>query len=164
MIQIIDNWHPDPHALRKQALEGAFVSVDHGGTTFHGIQEVPFSAPDKERLSRCVAKDSIEGRSSFRLYTKDMPQPTMIHNDSELGRWTGILYLNEKAHGGTAFWRPALPIDGIEQVWKQTAQIQGLWNRLIVFDSSLWHSRWPEHVTEGATPETGRLIQLFFFS
>lgn len=170
MIQVIDNWHPRPDALRKFALEQNYETVVSEGVEFPGIAKFEALKGDWALLhEKATGKYQIPAgprTSSFRLYMKGQKQNTFIHWDQGMGRYSGILYLNPVSQGGTAFWTPrkdgADPSSALD--WDMNCWVEAKWNRLLLFDSSLWHSRWPLEVSEGTTPETGRLIQLFFFS
>lgn len=129
----------------------------------------------------------------FRRYMKDEVKETFIHPDAEIGQITALLYLNEpkQCFGGTAFWKHKLykwhmqpfihelePLglkdepklwksileDGFdESKWKMVDYIPMLYNRLIVFDSRLFHSRYPK-TSFGSTIDNARLVKVFFFT
>lgn len=159
MIRVIDNYHPDPATLRAIALRGKFHTEPQGGAYFQGIQVSEGADWGRlHALAEIPPKFIVPtGQEFFRLYTKEMEHPTYIHTDDSMARFTGLLYLNPEPQGGTAFW------DKRDGEWVQTAWIESKWNRLLLFDSRLHHSRYPEDITEGLTPETGRLIQVLFF-
>jgi len=53
--------------------------------------------------------------------------------------------------------------DGLdESKWEQTLFIPGVYNRLVLFNSQLWHSHMPKE-NFGDSKENARMVQLFFF-
>lgn len=118
---------------------------------------------------------------------------TYIHADSNIGTYTAILFLNtpEQCRGGTAFWRykpynwhmlptqAELAAQGIddkpemwdrllaegheERHWQMHEYVHMCFNRLLIFDARLFHSRFPKQAF-GSGVETGRLIKLFFMT
>lgn len=126
----------------------------------------------------------------FRLTLADDVLPTFIHDDAAMARRTGILYLNTQrtCQGGTAFWRhrssglvahptddelavlggdafiEQLRSDGLdESKWEQTGMVEMKWNRLLMFDSRLFHSPYPRQGW-GSSVDDGRLIQVYFLT
>lgn len=179
MIQIIDNFLPDPLGTRKHALESSFVD---------------WSAPDGEVYKRvCITdvpgvRESIERimgpvdfhGMGYRLnYDGELPNAA-IHSDLGWGTHALVLYLCE-GYGGTAFWRHresgSLRIRHgdhallglVESGWDDPAQwemhaLAGLqFNRGLIYESALFHSRWP-FAAFGNAPENGRLIAIAFFT
>ena len=174
-ITAFDNYLRDPHKWRAKALAATYRDVEATGAIFPNIGEIP-----PEMI--------LPGQLSFfRLTLPDDILPTYIHNDSAMAKTTGILYLNlpSQCEGGTAFWKhkesgltsaptPAdlevlgadyvqkLVEDGLqEDRWEQTGLVDMRFNRLLVFDSALWHSPWPRKGW-GSDISNGRLIQVFF--
>lgn len=126
----------------------------------------------------------------FRVSQLDDPFVNFIHADPV--RWGGVAYLNLPEHslGGTAFWRhretgleqhpfddwakygfrseaeawrTLVQKDGIEEdKWELTLFVPARFNRLILFNSRLYHSHMPRR-SFGDTLETARLVQVFFF-
>ncbi len=158
MIQVHDNWHPSPNILRTFALAGEFVTLMQGGARFPGFQA---SETDPWPALGKVMGFPVEGKEAFRIYLKGQTQPTTIHQDAAMSEYSAILYLDKREQGSTAFYRTKglLP-----EEFEMTAIVKSVFNRLVVFNSDLWHSRYPlDEITTGTTPETGRLIQVFFF-
>lgn len=127
----------------------------------------------------------------FRRYLENEENETYIHSDVLIGGYTAILFLNtpEQCQGGTAFWRhkhygwdhhppgELLKRDGLrdepklwseiyedgfdESKWDQVRMVPMKFNRLIVFWSPLYHSRFPK-TAFGSELSSSRLIKVFF--
>lgn len=127
----------------------------------------------------------------FRRYLEAEENETFIHSDVLIGTFTGILFLNppEQCRGGLAFWkhRPygwethptgeqlqrqgltdtpelwkSIYRDGFEEwKWEMTDYVPMAWNRLVLFHSPRFHSRYPQK-TFGTELENARLIRVFF--
>ena len=116
----------------------------------------------------------------FRLnYGGEMPNAA-IHSDLGWGTHAAVLYLSE-GEGGTAFWRHketgatrVNPGDtelfervrhdwGDASKWEQVFLSGIEMGKAIIYESAMFHSRWPFQAF-GDSPETGRLISVAFFS
>jgi hypothetical protein len=102
-------------------------------------------------------------------------EPNDIHTDVDMGEWTGLLYLNPipPEKDGTDFWRhrasgtieSAVPhersIEGRDRDrWELELHVPAEFNRLLLFDSRLFHSR-AIHENYGAG-DSARLVQVVF--
>lgn len=117
----------------------------------------------------------------FRCTNVGMEQ-AYIHSDREFGNHTAIVYMSEHDEPyGTAFYRhkptgllhmPSFAemkelgifdqlkedmVSRDEDKWEQVAFVEGKYNRALIFDAPLFHSRFPLEGI-GSTAETGRLI------
>jgi hypothetical protein len=162
LIQIHDNFHADPHTLRAHALDGKFSPIEQGGAIFPGFQLTEVIGADA--LAKLVGKPVANLQQAFRLYKPGDAQPTFIHQDGALASHSAILYLEPPRNSvhGTDFWNPkkdgANPMDDAD--WTLSLSVPGQFNRLIIFDSQLWHSRFPRHLS----PSQSRLIWVAFFN
>lgn len=158
MIRIVDDWLVDFKETKTRALAGAFGDVVQGGATFPGFRES--NDVDWGRLCELVGAPKRRGVEAFRIYTADQSQPTFIHTDSAINDWSAVLYFD--SIGGTAFWTPkhdnADPFN--ESEWSLHTLVNARPNRLLVFPSHYWHSRYPRAVVQ---PGETRLIQVMFF-
>lgn len=110
----------------------------------------------------------------FRKSPEGQVEPNYIHHDAPMGDWTGILYLNETpAHwDGTLFWTH---VDGAErstseddkssdwdkpEKWKLSHAMQAKFNRLLLFEAPLFHSR--SIKANYGHADDARLIQVVF--
>lgn len=184
---MIDNFLFYAEHRRVQALDAKFTPVDAGGLIFPGIS--PLKTNDILSMPLADARWA-KATEFFRCTLAGDVLPTFIHNDTAMAKKTGILYLNPErtCKGGTAFWKhresglvahpsdeelealggpqyiEKLRADGLdESKWEQVGLIDMAWNRLLLFDSRLWHSPYPR-AGWGNSIETGRLIQVYFLT
>lgn len=168
-----------PASVREHALEAEFGDLaGHDGEVYKrvSIQPVPGLLEAIERVHGPVDMLGM----GYRLnYAGEEPN-TAIHSDLGWGTHAAVVYLSE-GPGGTAFWRHratgATRIDAgdaelFEQVrndwsdpelWKQTQLVEMKLGRGVLYESALFHSRWP-FAAFGDNPETGRLIAVAFFT
>lgn len=124
----------------------------------------------------------------FRVCLADT-EGAYVHSDREQGRFTCVVYLSE--HGdeetGTAFYRHrrtgldrmpsfdemradpeafAMLKDDMVRAspddWDELAFVSGRFNRAVIFDAPLFHSRKPRHGFAD-TPEAGRMVWVSHF-
>lgn len=169
-IHIFDNALPNPEAYRAEVLRREFRTFDFSGSIFHGI-----AANDNSDMPAQFIP-GLEGKVTFfRRSPYGQREPNFIHTDIDMGDWTGILYLNPDAppEDGTLFWehlptgrRRATPEDRMETRWMESEdwdayqRVEAKFNRLLIFDSTLFHSRALFH--NYGTGDEARLIQVFF--
>lgn len=53
-------------------------------------------------------------------------------------------------------------VDRTPDVWEQVGYVEGKYNRAVIFDAPLFHSRFPVEGI-GSTPEEGRLVWVSHF-
>jgi hypothetical protein len=190
---VIDNFLPDPHCDRERALQASFETVVHHGITYRGIAMTDDSlARDKIRAALRIPEDG-SWTVFWRRYLASEENETYIHADALMGQVTGVLFLNEPAqcYGGVAFWRhrlygwshvpPAeeLPKRGLEDTpefwnsviadgqdhrkWEMTDYVPMAFNRLVIFWSPMFHSRYPRR-SFGHLTHDARLVKCFFFN
>lgn len=177
MIRIYDNFLFYADRVRTRALEAKFKTVEPApGVIFRGIADV-----DKNNdwfannVQQVLGVDIKVNYSFFRKSPVGQVEPAYIHSDSDMGHFTAILYLNYEhpEDDGTKFWKskltgscieqtPALPSPDLKD-WQLIKHVPMLFNRAIIFDSRLYHSRSkPENF--GTNDDSARLIQTIFFS
>jgi hypothetical protein len=189
---VVDNFLPDPHDERALALRATYETIEHNGITYRGMSEQP-EGPECAEIRRLLGFTGGKIVTGWRRYLAEEEKETYIHPDSDIGRFTGILYLNppEQCYGGTAFWRyrqygwgrvpaPAeLEAQGLrdtpalwkrilddgedEFLWEMHEYVPMGWNRLLIFDSRYFHSRYPKR-SFGTELSNARLIKLFFIT
>jgi hypothetical protein len=178
-MKIIDEFLPDAHRVRRDALCAPFIDFNApDGETYKRVcmAEVPGL---RESLERHVGPVSIHAMGYRLNYNGEMPN-TAIHSDLGWGTKAVVLYLCD-GEGGTAFWRHKAT--GAERIGPADAEllskVEGDWddaeawdqvelaplkfNRAVIYDGLRFHSRWPFEAF-GTTPEDGRLIAVAFFS
>jgi hypothetical protein len=115
---IIDDFYPDPWAVRQYALSLPFQEVNsvQERNYYKGkltTQNHPFSQYGLELIARNLGKlitwptQTGEFRLILERAKNDLYRKTWIHFDSMVARYAGIVYLNppEQCDGGTAFYR-----------------------------------------------------------
>lgn len=176
---ILDDFHPFPDELRKHALSQEYEDwLGPDGELYKRISlcEVPGIRSMLEDLLGPVEMLGMAYRLNFNEEEPNAP----IHSDLGWGTHALILYLSD-GPSGTAFWRHkktgAVRIDTndnwlfetVSKDWKD----DGCWhleqfvdmkfNRALIYESALFHSRYPFKAF-GDSPETGRLIVVAFFT
>lgn len=188
---IHDDFYPDPSSVRKQALDARFGRADVGKYPGRNAVKRIVDEGIVKRFAQLVGSAvTINDSDAFGVFRLAVAGDVGNYIHSDPVRWGGVLYLNEGSEGGTAFWRhSALGLerhpwenfsdygfkseheawallverDGQDEaLWKQTFLVPAKFNRLVLFDSRLYHSHMPR-LNFGSSPETGRLVQVFFF-
>lgn len=181
----IDNFLPDPEAVRAHALASEFIDYEgQDGQTYKrvAITDVPGLT---ERLTAHAGGHAPRMLGmGYRLnFGGELPNAA-IHSDIGWGSHALVLYLSSPPPGepqGTAFWRhretgevSLAPGDLgllslVENDWDQPEKwelvqlVQHQFNRALIYPSSLFHSRYP-FPAFGTGPEDGRLIAVAFFN
>jgi hypothetical protein len=175
----VDGFMPDAAAVRAQALAAPYIDwPGHDGevykrvclTTVPGLQDA---------LEHHVGPVHMLGMGYRLNFGGEMPNAA-IHSDLGWGSHALVLYLSE-GEGGTAFWRHkatgATRIDvgdagllaAVEpdwndpDKWERHHQIDMAFNRAAIYESALFHSRYP-FAAFGTGPDDGRLICCAFFN
>ena len=156
--------------------KGAVGSSIYEGMGFWGPHAV-LLAPLIEAMRHVLVPNSM----FFRVTNEDT-EKAYIHSDRETGDHTAIVYLSHHEEPyGTAFFRhkrtglihmpsfAEMRELGVEKElaedmvsrdpdkWEEVARVEGKYNRALIFDAPLFHSRFP--VTGiGDTEEGGRLV------
>jgi hypothetical protein len=154
LIAVFDDVIQEPDTYRQKALASQFGSVSFGEVTFHGVAP----APDDEMGSWFAQRFPMyEATVTFlRKSPLGQAEPNFIHSDEEMGDVTAILYLNPNPpkEDGTVFWKRH------KNAWESTEKVDAKFNRAVVFDAPLYHSRAIER-NYGSGNEA-RLIQVLF--
>lgn len=167
---VFDDVLAEPHAYRGRVILQSFGDVQVGPDTFKGIA----LAPDRELVDAFKARvPAVPRMTFFRRSEAGQAEPNYIHSDHDMGEWTGIYYMNpDPPEGdGTTFWErdgaasgswtPELAQFGRTAAgWMPWRHVVGRFNRLLVFASSLYHSRGLfDNYGHG---DSARLIQVVF--
>lgn len=177
---------------RERALSAVYKTETHNGLTYRGISETE-DDKQFESIRKILGFEKGNFTCIWRRYLEDEENETYIHSDAEIGTFTGILFLNppEQCYGGTAFWKykqygwekhpgkeelEALGLkdepelwqrilkDGFDEFhWDMIEYVPMEFNRLILFHSPSFHSRWPKKAF-GKDLKDGRLVKVFFFT
>lgn len=180
-IKVIDNFIPNFDVV-KPLLEGVEFS-DHiyKGKNYTGFGKV--TLPLKKLIEEEMGFMIEFKQSHVRVGRENTPLTHYIHSDSCDAQYACVLYFNEPAcDTGTMFWehkhtgldRMGQPVDpdlfemlskhiSDESHWNKLEYVQAKANRAVIFDSSLFHSRYPQvlPIKDGEVP---RLVSTIFFN
>lgn len=176
---IIDDFLPDAESVRAAGLRANYIDW-HGpdGEIYKriAIAEVPGL---RDGIEKAMGPVEMLGMGYRLNFNEELPNAA-IHSDMGWGTHAAVLYLSE-GEGGTAFWRHkqtgAARIDQgdlalFEAVrydwddaskWDQIALAEMKVGRCVIYESALFHSRWP-FAAFGVDHESGRLVAVAFFS
>jgi hypothetical protein len=176
---IIDDAIPDALALREAALRAPYIDwKGYDGEVYKRVclTEVPGL---QEAIEAQLGPVEMLGMGYRLNFNQELPNAS-IHSDMGWGTHAAVLYLSE-GEGGTAFWRhKATGASRIEpgdlgllgQIegdwddasrWDQVGMAEMRLGRLLIYESALFHSRWPFEAF-GTDYDSGRLIAVAFFT
>lgn len=177
MIEIHDNFLPS--SVREHALASDYADVPmHDGEVYKrvSVTEVPGLL---EAIERVMGPVDMLGMGYRLNFGGELPNAA-IHSDMGWGTHAAVVYLSE-GPGGTAFWRHKASgrrkirsgdVELFEQVkgdwddaskWEMRTMAEIRIGRAVIYESALFHSRWPFEAF-GTGPENGRLIAVAFFT
>lgn len=160
-----------------------------GSSVYTGMNFWGEHAPMIKGLHQCLGVLVYPNSMFFRVCNEDT-EGAYVHSDRESGDYTAIVYLSdhERQGSGTAFYRhietgmESMPTfrqlaqdqpfferfktemtEGRPQHWHMRKFVPGRFNRAVIFDAPLFHSRQPRHGF-GSTPEDGRLVWACHFN
>lgn len=176
---IVDDAIENVHAARELALSAPYIDYKaKDGQIYKRVSftEIPgFRAAIEAQLGS-VDMLMIGLRLNF---NGELPNAA-IHSDLGFGTHAAVLYLSE-GEGGTAFWRhrasgasrfPPGDMALYDQVkddwddaskWDQIGLCEIKPGRMVIYESELFHSRWPFEAF-GTDYESGRLVAVSFFT
>lgn len=175
---IVDDF-PNASQVRQLGLEAHYIDWEgFDGEVYKRIclADVPGL---QEAIEAQMGPVSMLGMG-YRLNFNDELPNAAIHSDMGWGTHAAVLYLSE-GEGGTAFWKhKETQAHSIEpgdmelfhkiegdwnevDKWEQVALAEMKLGRLLIYDSSLFHSRWPFEAF-GTDFASGRLIAVAFFT
>ena len=185
-IVAVDDFCEYPHDVAASAKAGGFGTwkpeeAEVGSGKYEGMGYTGLHALLIKPLTMILRSVLIPNSMFFRSTNVGM-EKAYIHSDRTMGDYTAIVYLSSHDEpSGTAFYRhiptgltemPSvedMKILGIyEQLkddmvsrdpskWELLYYVEGKFNRALVFDAPLFHSRYPLEGI-GSTAESGRLI------
>lgn len=178
-MKVIDDFLPDAQAIRAHALSSQFVDWQgYDGEVYKRVclTDVPGL---KDRIEQEMGPVDMLGMGYRLNFGGELPNAA-IHSDMGWGTHALVLYLSE-GEGGTAFWRhKATGAHRIDQgdvalfeavrhdwddadKWEQLALAEMKLGRAVIYESALFHSRWP-FAAFGKDASDGRLIAVAFFT
>ena len=176
---VIDDFLPLPYFTRTHAMTSEYYDWEGpDGQVYKRVSLLRVPGV-MEALEKTVGPIELLGMG-YRLNYAGEPPNQSIHSDLGWGSHALVLYLNA-GPSGTAFWRhietdttriTVGQTELLEQIkddwedstkWQIRTEVEMKFNRAIIYDSSLYHSRYPFEAF-GNTPENGRLIAVAFFN
>lgn len=167
-----DTWKPNKGEVGSSVYEGMGFWGDH--------------ALMLRSLTKAVNNPVVPNTMYFRVTNEGMER-AYIHSDRESGNYTCVAYLTEhEQESGTAFFMhkrtglrempsfaemqergifDELKEDMVSRdpdKWVQTDYVKGAYNRALIFNAPLFHSRFPLEGI-GETAETGRIVWVSHF-
>lgn len=178
-MRVIDDFLPDPVAVRAQALAANFIDwPGHDGEVYKRVCLT--DVPDlRDRIESEMGPVEMLGMGYRLNFGGELPNAA-IHSDLGWGTHALVLYLCD-GEGGTAFWRhkatgthridpgdrdlfDAVTADwNRPEAWEQRDLCAMRFNRAAIYESALFHSRWP-FAAFGTDHDTGRLVAVAFFT
>lgn len=185
-FQVFDNFCDDAERVRASAFAAGFDTWnpnkgDVGSSIYAGMGFWGDHALMLRSLCRAVGGLVLPNSMFFRV-TNVGTEKAYIHSDRESGNYTCVAYLSEHDEdSGTAFFMHkrtglrAMPsfqemqemgifeelredmVSRDPDKWEQMDYVRGAYNRALIFQAPLFHSRFPLEGI-GNTFETGRLV------
>jgi len=180
-ILIIDNFlHVNiANKIRQEAIDAKYIDwLGHDGQVYKRISIVD-NQDIRDTIEKHCGKVDMLGMA-FRLNYEGEEPNQSIHTDVGWGTHALVLYLND-GPSGTAFWKhkpsgkdrlnphDLMTYSSVrkdwtdESKWEQIDFVPMIFNRGIIYESELFHSRWPFKAF-GSMPEDSRLIAVAFFT
>ena len=177
MIKICPNFLPDFELYRDTLINVPYADRELFGKPYTGIAAV--SLPVRALIEEAMGFQVAVTFSSVRFGHKKLPLTNFIHSDHAGGEYAMVWTLQAPdCESGTAFWRHKetgldhFPKGGSferfdedmasESNWERIGMVPNVDNQAVIFDASLWHSRWPRELPiDGAKP---RIVMAAFFS
>lgn len=188
-LTIVDDFFPDPQAVRSMALTHDFTQEpEHDGHKYPGfapVKDERFLSYLEQLLAASTGTAFKVKMAHFAAGTEYHRTVQWIHADNGCAQFAAVAYLFDGAGFGTAFWQEkvtkqhslqgflfncdisqphlVLQLQGKNSdAWTRTDYADSRFNRLVVYPTDRFHSRWPEHGF-GDKPENCRLTLAIFF-
>ena len=189
---VVDNFCNYLEQVKESALEAGFSTwLPNKGEVGSSIYEGMGFWGDHSLMLRSLIfateKVCVPNSMFFRVTNEDTER-AYIHSDRESGQHTCVVYLSEhEQEYGTAFYRhkrtgliempsflemhdmgilEELKADMVSRdpdKWEQIGYVEGKYNRALIFDAPLFHSRFPLEGV-GNDEESGRMVWVSHFS
>ena len=172
---IVDNAISDAPGVRAEGLRAQYVDwPGHDGEVYKRVSLTPVPGL-QEAIEAQLGPVDMLGMGYRLNFDGELPNAA-IHSDMGWGTHAAVLYLS-----GTAFWQHkatgATRIDpgdvalfaAIEgdwdaaDRWEQTGLAEMKLGRMVIYESAMFHSRWP-FAAFGTDYESGRLVAVAFFT
>jgi hypothetical protein len=181
-LKVIDDFHPDPYALRHRVLQSEFK--DHTGPDDAKYHASLYHEPLLlQCLQASVGYMVVPRVQGWRLDLDGTMPHSFCHSDEICASFASVFYLNtpEQCRGGTSFYRhkargidampaglPKPEIEAIvndwkvESAWEETNRVAMKFNRFIFYPVQYFHARYPQ-MGWGKDKQDGRLVWVCFF-
>lgn len=176
---VIDGFITDAPAVRAAGLAAPYVDwPGPDGQVYKRVALVDVPGL-REGIERVMGPVQMLGMGYRLNFGGELPNAA-IHSDLGWGTHAAVLYLSD-GPGGTAFWRHRATgahridpgdhalFERVRSDWDDAGQ----WDRIdmapmklgrcVIYESALFHSRWPFEAF-GTGPESGRLVGVAFFT
>lgn len=190
---VIDNFTPNPDRLRQSALESGFGSWrpnkgEVGSSVYEGMNFWGDHAMPLRELVKAHGMMIYPNSMFFRVCNADT-EGAYVHSDREAGEYTAIVYLSKHdQESGTGFYRHRASgqtrmrsfaemaqspewfakfktemVEGKPEIWECMEFVRGIYNRALIFEAPLFHSRHPKHGF-GSSAQDGRMVWVCHYS
>lgn len=184
MIRVIDNFCVQSDQVRASAIASGFgtwtpASAKVGSGKYQGMNWMVEHKYMIYALHVALGAIIIPNSMFCRLTNKETER-AYVHSDLASGSFTCVAYLSDhKEESGTAFYRhretglQEMPLEwmddprrgnemvsGSPKVWEKLDYVRGLYNRAVIFNAPLFHSRWP---MQGLESNEDRLVWVCHF-
>jgi hypothetical protein len=188
---VVDDFCELIDLVKSSAFAGGFGKWNPnkglvGSSKYDGMAFYGHHAPMLRSLIGATKAVCVPNSMFFRVTNADTEQ-AYIHSDREYGDYTCVTYLSEHDEPyGTAFYKhkptglthmPSFEemqemgifeqlkedmVSRNSEAWELLDVVEGKFNRAVIFDAQLFHSRFPIHGI-GNTDEEGRLVWVSHF-
>lgn len=192
-ISVIDDFLPDALAVRQFAAAHDFSKApEFDGHSYPGFVPVndPRALPAFSSLiSEAIGARADVKIACVVAGTANFSTVQWIHADNICADYAAVLYLFDRPGFGTAFWRmketgfenmseyvlsrqgddPTAVVGDMKGIfsdkggWERTDYVDSKFNRIVIYPSDRFHSRWPEEAF-GDSPENCRLTIAMFLN
>lgn len=189
--EVVDNFSEYIEEVRASAVAAGFSTWlpnkgEVGSSVYEGMGFWGEHSLLLRSLILCTNRVLVPNSMFFRVTNEGM-EKAYIHSDRESGSNTCVVYLTEhEQKSGTAFFKhkrtgltympsfQEMKDLGIEEElkqdmvsrdpdkWEQTGYVEGKYNRALIFDAPLFHSRYPLEGI-GNDVDSGRMVWVCHF-
>lgn len=188
---VVDDFCEDVDLVKRSAFAGGFGKWapnkgEVGSSNYDGMAFYGHHAPMLKAVVAATRSVVVPNNMFFRITNEDTEQ-AYIHSDREYGAHTCVAYLSEHDEPyGTAFYRhkptgltrmptfQEMKEQGTFEMfkedmesrnpdnWEQVGYVEGKYNRAVIFEAPLFHSRFPINGI-GNDDRSGRLVWVTHF-
>jgi hypothetical protein len=150
-FMVIDNFLEDPHGHVEDIFKNGFTDYQSESGIFKNIQ---LRDDEVQESIHGVLPDYSVVHNFARMSPHGQVEPNNIHNDEVMGEITCVLYLSidHPSEDGTTIY----------DCEHKMIDVRSKFNRMFIFDSSLYHSR--NIFSNFGVGESSRLIQVLFLN